>query len=242
MILQRWSFTLPFCFFLVYSDAVSLKTHIEPGFNCRWCNTFYFHLFKQQDISRVPRWQIFYTCILCEPFTLVLRRVSNAIMCLFFSNQMQQESTISASGQSSLGHRWATGTRWCLFSYLEELRNYINWRKHSELLNPPVESGLQICQRVCWIIKVKQWWSKWKFNAALSLGCIMCRDRWNISQQFTRLSVSTDVKALEAETRACPLNWCLALSIWYTTPQREEKKKKLKRKQGGEQNKHKMYS
>lgn len=104
---------------------------------------------------------------MCEPLTLVLGRVSNSIACLFFPNQMQQESTIPVSGQGSPGRLWATGTRPCLFSYLEELRNYINWRKHSMLFNPPVESGLQICQWVCWTIKVKQWWSKWKFNAAL---------------------------------------------------------------------------
>lgn len=80
---------------------------------------------------------------------------------------MQQESTIPASGWTSPGRLRATGTRPCLFSYLKELRNYINWRKHSELLNSPAEPGLQICQRACWTIKVKQWWSKWKFNAAL---------------------------------------------------------------------------
>lgn len=61
-----------------------------------------------------------------------------------------------------------TRTQLCLFSYFKDLRNYINWRKHSELLNSPVDRGLKICQQACWTIKVKQWWSKWKFNVALT--------------------------------------------------------------------------
>lgn len=55
-----------------------------------------------------------------------------------------------------------------LFSYFRDLRNYINWGKRSKLLKSPVDPRLQICQRACWTIKPKQWWSKWKFNVTLS--------------------------------------------------------------------------
>lgn len=88
-------------------------------------------------------------------FDTVLERVSNSIRCLFFPNQMQQGSTIPEAAQTTPGRLRTTGTQLCLFSYLKDLRNYINWRKHSELLNSPADPGLQICQQACWTIKVK---------------------------------------------------------------------------------------
>lgn len=180
-------------------------------------------------------------CAVCEPLTLALGGVSNSIGYLFFPNQMPQESTVPASAQTSPGRLRATGTRRCLFSYLKEPRNYINWRKHSELLNSPVEPGSQICQQACWTIKVKQWWSKWKFNAALP-----------------RLhNVSWPMKHFPAVHTAFCQHWCkspggrdpgLPFKLMprsfnlVRTTEGERKKKEWKRKQGGVQNKHQMYS